>query len=210
MSLGAHRAFRRSLIGPRLALMFGGALVEDGWFRSFRDSRAVDRHGRPVPWYTYSFRAFLEPRLTKEMRVFEYGAGLSSLWYAERVGQVVSVEHDRSWAHRVRAQAPPNLDVVLEPDEAAYVEAIRDHPPFDVVVVDGIHRPSSAAVAADGGLRDGGVMIWDNSDWPDFDDTFPSLHAKGFSQIEFLGMGPINRQRWETSVLYRHGNCLGI
>lgn len=210
LSLCARRAFRRSGIGPRVALLFGGGLVDDGWFQSFRDYRAVDRYGMPVPWYTYSFRSFLEPRLTENMRVFEYGAGLSSLWYATRVAQVVSVEHNQDWADILRRKAPSNLQVLLEPDKAAYIEAIRCHEPFDVVVVDGLHRPCSAAFAAKFGLRDSGVIIWDNSDWQDFSDTLPILRDYGFRQIGFLGMGPINRQRWETSVLYRPGNCLGI
>ena len=210
LSHGAHRAFRRSGIGPRLALLFGGGLVDDGWFRSFREYRPIDRDGRPIPWYTYSFRAFLEPRLGRSMRVFEYGAGLSSLWYAERVAQVVSVEHNHTWAQFVRDQAAHNLDVLLESNEGSYVEAVRNHAPFDIVVIDGLYRRRSAILAAEFGLRDGGVIIWDNSDWQEFSDTFPTLRKYGFRQIQFEGMGPINRQRWETSVLYRPDNCLGI
>lgn len=190
--------------------MFGGGLADEGWFRSFRERKAVDGHGRPVPWYTYSFRSFLEPRLTKDMRVFEYGAGLSSLWYADRVGEVVSVDHDPTWADMIRAQAPSNLQVLLEPDEPSYVQAIKKFAPFDIVVVDGQHRPRSAVFAAECGLREDGGIIWDNSDWQDFDDTFPQLQEHGFKQIPFKGMGPINRQTWETSVLYRSHNCLGI
>ena len=45
-------------------------------------------------------------------KVLEFGCGSSSLWWAQRVAQVVSVEHDEHWATKVRAGAPQNLTVV--------------------------------------------------------------------------------------------------
>ncbi len=65
-----------------------------GWFRSFREWRSVDEAGRPLPWLTYAFLHFFEPRLNPDFRMFEYGCGFSTLWYAARVKNIVAVENN--------------------------------------------------------------------------------------------------------------------
>ena len=54
------------------------------------------------------------PRLVRpNLRVFEYGCGNSSLWWAQRVEKVVSVEHDEAWYRRT--EAAPNQELHLVP-----------------------------------------------------------------------------------------------
>lgn len=52
-----------------------------------------------VPWITFEARDFLESRLHKDMTVFEYGSGGSTLFFSDRVRQVISVENDANWAN---------------------------------------------------------------------------------------------------------------
>lgn len=207
--LQARRLFRRSGLLSPVALLLDSYLVKAGWFRSFRTGLSVDRNGEPLPWYTYAFTSFLDARLTPALRVFEYGAGMSSFWYAARAGEVVAVEHDPQWAATVRRKAPSNCTVLLEPQPGLYVDTIIERGPFDIVVVDGLDRPRAAAAAL-GELKPDGVIVWDNSDWPEFAEVLPRLQQHGFRQLAFSGMGPISRQGWQTSVLYRAENCLGI
>lgn len=54
-----------------------------------------------LPWLTFAVIRFLEQTLTKNMRVFEYGSGGSTLFLAKRVKELVSVEQDPKWAERV-------------------------------------------------------------------------------------------------------------
>lgn len=204
-----RRVLRKLPVTAPLGVVVKGALLEEGWLRSFRETRSVDRLGNPVPWYTYPCTHFLEQRLQPDMRVFEYGSGLSTLWYAGRVGEVMAVEHDERWAALIGGQLPSNASILFRPDEDRYVAAIDDHGYFDVVVVDGLARPRSAQQAVPH-LTDGGVIVWDNADWVDFQGSLPDLNQLGFRSLGFRGMGPINRQRWETAILYRDANCLGI
>lgn len=46
----------------------------------------------------------LDRILAEESRVFEYGSGGSTIYFAQRVREVVSVEHEPSWHSRVRAE----------------------------------------------------------------------------------------------------------
>jgi len=134
---------------------------------------------------------------------------MSTLWYAQRVESVVSVEHDPDWLRSVVNQAPENCSVLLRTDAVEYVRAIREFDPFDLVVIDGLHRSESVSEGLSR-LDPRGVLIWDNSDWPEFIDSYARLENLGFRRLEFRGLGPISRQSWETSILYRPENCLGI
>jgi predicted O-methyltransferase YrrM len=65
------------------------------------------------------------------MRVFEYGAGGSTIFLASRAGQVVSVEHDEQWAREVeRAAAALELtnSAVLHVAPSRIAESITGGP----------------------------------------------------------------------------------
>lgn len=57
-----------------------------------------------VPWLVFGCISFLEGWLRKGMKVFEYGSGGSTLYLAERVASIVSVEHDSQWYEHAEEQ----------------------------------------------------------------------------------------------------------
>ena len=59
-----------------------------------------------LPWYTYPCISFLRDIIDPEWRVFEYGGGYSTLYYRDRVREVVSIDHDLEWSQRVRKLDP--------------------------------------------------------------------------------------------------------
>jgi predicted O-methyltransferase YrrM len=85
-------------------------LTSTGWLRSVHEQAAVDADG-PVPWFTYPAIRQLERMVSPQWRVLEFGSGFSTLWWAQRVAEVVSVEHDPGWAARLRAAGPSNVTV---------------------------------------------------------------------------------------------------
>lgn len=56
------------------------------------------------PWMCFPAVERLDQFLTSESRVFEYGSGGSTIYFAQRVREVVSIEHEPSWYSRVRAE----------------------------------------------------------------------------------------------------------
>lgn len=62
-----------------------GYLSEIGWFESFKSLKSLDRNGNPIPWFSYPFIDFLTPRLSKELVLFEFGSGNSTLFFAEKL-----------------------------------------------------------------------------------------------------------------------------
>lgn len=189
-----------------------GPLREDGWFRSFREKAPVDAAGNPLPWITYPALEFLRHRVLGDMSVFEYGCGASTLWWAARVTEVVSVEHDRGWYEKVVSCAPGNVTVTHVPLDygGAYAGKIAEHVQrFDIVVLDGRDRVNCSRNSL-ASLKDGGVIIWDNSDREEYEEGFRFLFDHGFRKIEFVGFAPGIVDRMETGIFYRPGNCLGI
>lgn len=110
--------------------------------------------------------------LTSSSVGFEWGSGVSTLWFAARCQRLVSIEHDRRWYDYIAAKIPANVDYrLVEADPAerdwsrqSYVTQIHGFPDetFDFCLVDGHYREAclSAAVLK---LRRGGWLIVDES-----------------------------------------------
>ena len=56
------------------------------------------------PWTTPASILFFEKVLTKDMIGLEYGSGRSTLFFASRLKQLVSIEHYEGWYNLVRQQ----------------------------------------------------------------------------------------------------------
>ncbi len=193
-------------------LVRNSAIAGRGWLLSRRSGLPVDKDGEPLPWYTYAAIAFLTKRLPGNIDVFEYGCGYSTLWWMRRAQSVVSVEHAGPWVQTVRRKADPSVRIieVSRGQEDAYVNTIESiGKSFDVVVVDGECREACLAVAPKS-LKSDGIIILDNSERPAYRDGISWLCEKGFRQVDFIGMGPINTYEWMTSIFYRNANCLDL
>lgn len=189
-----------------------GYLNRSGWLRSAVTRRSIDATGAPVPWYTYAAIDFIDSRLRPQMRVFEYGTGHSTLWFAQRVAAVLGCEHDSAWLQIVAPQLPPNAKVLHRPAEsiADYVQTLpQSGQQFDVVIVDGLARNECLQIVS-AGLSEGGVVILDNADQSQYASGISSLLQQGFRRIDFTGLGPINVFGWTTTVFYRPQNCFEI
>jgi hypothetical protein len=177
-----------------------------------RERLPVDADGTPIPWLTYPFLAFLEPRLKAEMNVFEYGSGNSTLWWASRVRQVVSCEHNRKWYEQLQGRIPSNVELryaVLDATSNYSEEVLNCQVAFDIVIIDGMDR-ENCSKNAPAALSKESVIIFDNSDRASYDKAYKNLSKIGFKRLDFHGPGPINHYGWCTSIFYRNDNCFGI
>ena len=186
-------------------------LHELGWIRSWRNKRPVDKAGNPLPWITYAAMSFLDKRLNSRMSVFEYGCGGSTYWFAARARQVISCEHDESWAVEVRGRASANVEIIHAPlAQGRYAGVVGGYSDcFDIVFVDGRDRVACVRNCLPA-LNSGGVVVIDNSDETEHLPAIDFLKAQGFKHLPFDGPGPGGTRCWETSILYRPDNCLGL
>ncbi len=131
---------------------------------------AYERQHPSAPWLTLAMVDFLESWLKPEDHGIEWGSGRSTIWFAERVASIVSVEHDPEWHRRVSAELKgngiKNVDYYLRQDEDDYCR-VADNcslASLDFCLVDGVAR-DRCALSALSLVRPGGIVIVDNCNW---------------------------------------------
>ncbi len=175
-----------------------------------------------TPWLTFRAIRWLTTNMDPTMHVFEYGSGGSTLFFANRVRQIISVEHDRNWyactndelaARGVRnctyllREPTPDPDarfVSSDPayegmDFADYVTAIDAYPDrsFDLVSVDGRARPA-CVLAALSKVKPSGLMLLDNSERPHYREAVAALAR--YERLDFSGIAPYSTDLTQTTI----------
>lgn len=201
-----------SYLGGLVQLRIKSALVDNGWFRSFKQKEAVDKDGNPIAWCTYPFLYFMYPRLQKHFDVFEYGCGNSTIWYAKKVNTITSVEHDKNWLNKIRSTMPANSTIVHK--ELVYggdycKEVSNAKMKYHIVIVDGRDR-NNCLMNAVQHLTEDGIVIFDNSELKQYQSSVEEVMKTGFKRLDFYGMLPGVAHNSRTTILYKNNNCLGI
>ncbi|MCX2432282.1 FkbM family methyltransferase [Pedobacter sp. GR22-10] len=189
-----------------------GYLNSIGWFTAFDQKQAVDGKGRALPWVTYSFIDFIKGRITKSQHIFEYGSGSSTIFYAERAGEVTSVEHDKGWFDKVKGTSPANAEMIfceLHRDGEYARKATLLDKKFNIIIVDGRDRVNCCKYSLNA-LSPDGVIILDDSERKVYQPARELLQENGFKEISFSGISPGLFYEKATSVFYKSNNCLGI
>jgi hypothetical protein len=188
-------------------------LKENGWKLSIKRGLPVDKEGQELPWFTYSSIQFLTSRLNKELSVFEYGSGNSTIWFSNKMKKVVSVEHNKEWYSQLKnkLKEKPNIKYILKDlNSGEYQNEILNYEKtFDIIVIDGRNRVQCSMNSLSA-LKENGVIIWDNSNRTRYSEGHNFLISNGFKRIDFWGIGPINFYSWCTSIFYKENNCLDI
>jgi hypothetical protein len=176
-------------------------LFSYGHLATSRRRACVDATGRPIPWYTYPAIDYIKQLDFRSRTIFEYGSGNSTLFWASVASRVVSVEEDETWYHHLAPRLPRNCELVLEVDLDEYVAVVeRYKEPFDVIVIDGASRGHTRLKCAHRALprlREGGMIILDNSDW--LPESARVLRESGLIEVDMTGFVPISGHTHTTS-----------
>jgi hypothetical protein len=191
-----------------------GYLVRTGWQRSLMVGYPCDTEGGPLPWMNFPVIAFLKGRLTSDQRLFEYGSGYSTLFYAARTASVVSIEYDKQWYDRVSSELN-GLACVLhcsKDEDGRYCRMIHEAGgTYDVVVIDGADRVNCLRETLLA-LSERGVIILDDVHRErSYAPAFQMARDAGFRHVIFEGLKPGGYgELVATAIFYRDGNCFGI
>lgn len=144
------------------------------------------------PWLTQQANSLLSTLLKPTDVGFEWGSGGSTLWFAQRIKHLTSVEHDELWYKKVssklKASNISNVDYLLrkvaegqeKPEESSYVQVVNifSKDTLDFVLIDGLYRDVCANMVLER-IRPGGIMIIDNANWYlPHDSTSPDSRPK--------------------------------
>ena len=167
--------------------MFSLPLHIELWIKDFLLKKSPLDAG--FPWINYSVIQFLHDSINPNMQVLEFGAGGSSIFFLNRSVNLFSIEHERAWIHEVKKRVSSSHSakwspcLVLSKDKDKSVPNVDDYlaplqkisnASLDLVFVDGRHRVESIKRSMNL-LKDGGVMILDNSDRPHYRDAYKFL-----------------------------------
>ena len=196
------------------------------WRASLSD-RSSDLLEAGVPWLTYPAIRFLRARVRSDWRVFEFGSGGSSVFLADRVAELVSVEHDEAWHAKIVAgghrDGRDQWTLLLVPPESGaspgafasakegwaglsferYCRSIEASAGsgFDLVLVDGRARPDCLALAA-ARLRPGGYLVLDDSQRARYRAAVDRVDSS-FVRFDFPGARPSSFHAGRTTIWRR-------
>lgn len=175
--------------------------------RSIDEKVCIDKDGQPLPWYTYPAIEFLSQFDYSNKRIFEYGCGYSSSFWAHRAQQVISIEDNEFWYHKWLAEFNfDNIILKFRPEGPDYYKAITETSDlFDVIIIDGKCR-ADCAKGAIHHLNAGGFIILDDSDRVNTSEEYVSaiqtLKKANLLQIDFYGFCPMDNYTKATSVFF--------
>jgi SAM-dependent methyltransferase len=174
------------------------------WWRA-RSGKTPER-----PWIVPAATGWLRRRIRSDWSILELGSGRSTVWFAQRAGQVISLEDNEYWypktQERLGALELSNVDLRLRavdgfPNE---VDSLPEEE-FDLVVVDFLEAPTVTRVdcikPAMKRVRPGGYLLLDDSDRPGYAEAFGLL--AGWRFRSFTGVKDEWPEACETGIFRR-------
>ena len=188
---------------------------------------------RVGPWVCYDAKSWLDRRLIPKLRLFEWGSGSSTLYFASIGCHVTSVEHDGEWANWVQRElnsrslqdrvdllfVPPDPQPIAgdsvsgHPDYlgisfSAYVDAIKGEV-YDGIIIDGRAR-SACLNEATKHIHSRGFIFLDDSQRSRYQMALSKARESGFQSTNFSGLAPGKPGVNHSVVLERHTSCLAF
>lgn len=149
------------------------------------------------PWLVNEAILFLS-QLTfnyPNMKIFETGAGGSTLWFARRASYVVTFEHSKKWYNRVKRSLEAgkfnNVNLIFAPDYPKKGIPVIEKEIYDLILIDGRGRVKSI-LTVHPALKPGGYLILDNSDRKKYAPAMKFLTNRDWPVIHFI-------DKWRTS-----------
>jgi hypothetical protein len=167
--------------------------------------RAMNGAGEPTPWITYPAIDLLRSKDLRDRRVLEFGAGQSTLFWADRAAEILSFEDNPAFFDEVMSKLPSRARVHLVPPSLEGVAERVGQDKFDIVLVDGLDRAKACKIAL-GAVAPDGVIILDNAEgfWGP-EGTYPIMdmcRAAGLQRVDFYGFAPGMMDQHCTSMFF--------
>jgi predicted O-methyltransferase YrrM len=177
-----------------------------GWKKSFLTGLSQDENEDYLPWMTYPAIDFLQKTITKNHRIFEFGLGTSTLFFAKRARKVTSLETNKKWMELVKkmlVQAQHDVDITLMED--GLTNNLYENFPqncgekFDFIVIDSLKRFECAKNSINA-LNQGGSIILDDSERPNYKKIFDFFAKENFMKQDFIGIEPGRLRVKKTTI----------
>ena len=119
------------------------------------------------PWLVKDANEFIENYLHDDSVCLEWGSGRSTIWFAQRVHHITSVEHNLEWYKKVQKLTKDftNVSLYLRPlePEEEYVNIANEFSKesLSFCLVDGRLR-AQCVISIEDKIKPGGLLVVDN------------------------------------------------
>jgi hypothetical protein len=170
-----------------------------------------ERRNPDEPWLNAAANRLLSRLLRPTDRGLEWGSGRSTVWLSQHLGQLTSVEDDKSWYERIKGQlatvqttnvdyrfceAPPADDATRMSEYVSVAAEFQDGF-LDFALVDGSAREYCAEAILPK-IAPGGVLVIDDTHW--------FFDQRTHSPVSQWRKGPKNEiwaSVWDTASTWR-------
>jgi predicted O-methyltransferase YrrM len=156
---------------------------------------------RDVPWLTEDAIKFLETFLQtkKNAKILEFGSGASTIWFAKRTKNLVSVEHDPQWFKTVQNKlkadkTDQNVQLIFKKKPYHTVCDMFPDGNFDLILIDGRNRKSCILYSLRI-VKQGGILMLDNAERPYYQCVI-SEHLKNWHAYKTIQTKPDSCGFW--------------
>lgn len=175
--------------------------------KELHEWRSLSKDGSQVlPWYTRPALDVLEAVDLSDKVVFEWGGGVSTIYYAKHAKEVFTVDWNTEWVeHITDTLTHHNLKATVfssqNPEEYVNMVTSPNVPKPDVFIVDGSVRDECLFKALEI-MTQGDILIYDN--WCQEEVCMPSQEAqdevKKYDHKIFKQEG---HPHWKTLILWK-------
>lgn len=187
-----------------------------GWLHSFTSGLCQQEGGEMLPWMPYQLIDYLRQELKETDVIFEFGYGTSSVFFANRVQKIFSIESNASWYKNftttAKEQMRGNITTILMSDaldneeyENTPLEILANKPEikgFDWIIVDSLKRAKCAAKAIDAINRRGRILL-DDAQRSNYQKIYDFMMTRGFCCQEFVGVSPGQLKSKKSWIFYK-------
>jgi predicted O-methyltransferase YrrM len=151
-----------------------------------------------MPWFTLPTLEWLKSIDISQWKVFEYGAGYSTVWFRLNCKEVISIDSNEAWAQAMLAW--------FEDDKTKYIHSIANEKTYgelyDLIVVDGSWREECVNYCLDF-LKPGGYLIIDNFGQEDYPQDAVDRTLKLLEDWPVEVHKQPNHSKWCTAVFQK-------
>ena len=131
--------------------------IDYGHLLSKNKQEAIDTNNNPIPWFTYPSIDYLRQLDLSNKIMLEWGSGNSSLFFAQRVKELYSIDHNIEWYEKVKQFKIKNQTLVFA-DTDYELKPKEFNVKFDIILIDGVKREACSKEATKM-LNNGGLII---------------------------------------------------
>ena len=99
----------------------------------------------------------------KKIKVLEFGAGYSTIWWAKKdISEITSIESDDFWFEKIQSK----IENLKLQDKAKIIKTLEfiDNKKFDLIIIDGGDRLAHLKNSLENNMHNNTIIYYDNTD----------------------------------------------